>query len=400
MATKVKLILDLGNSETRGIVLVDCPDGTMKERSFEISNRFAIVSPDYKLPADYTADTSMHFKMDYELDGKSATCYAIHGDAIREDLSAVVRPESTHIKKYNNITTPLSFGASVLRASNIVMDILNVPLNQLDIEWAVTALLPPADVKDGAGKLHTLFKSITEIEYFLPNFKMAVNVAHALVLPEAYCAFIGTVLGRGAFVNQGMENLQKEMVLVVDIGAGTTDQLIVENNSPISSTMNTCNIGGNNVTQRVRLAVTKNLGFRPDEESVNKAMLTGKIKDGSREIDITEYINKAKDEVAGMIEKEIRDFFEMTTFPIRNINKLLVCGGGSLSGNSNTNIKSMGDSLITYLKQRAPYIELVATPTRTITKVDANGVSQQQQENISPRVLNVLGASILVEGNN
>lgn len=79
-------------------MLVDCPDSAMEGRSFEISNRFAIVVQDYKLPADAQLKYKHTFKMDYELNGKSATCYAIHGDAIREDLSAVVRPESTHIK--------------------------------------------------------------------------------------------------------------------------------------------------------------------------------------------------------------------------------------------------------------------------------------------------------------
>lgn len=97
---------------------------------------------------------------------------------------------------------------------------------------------------------------------------MAVNVANAMVLPEHIITIIGTVLGRGAYVNQEMENLQKEMVLVVDIGANLQQPVNRKKRSPFKYNRHIANIGGNNVTQTVRLAVTKNLGFRPDQKKV------------------------------------------------------------------------------------------------------------------------------------
>ena len=54
------VILDLGNSETRGIVLngKSQQTGRFMERSFTISNRFSDVGEDYIPSSDYSDETS------------------------------------------------------------------------------------------------------------------------------------------------------------------------------------------------------------------------------------------------------------------------------------------------------------------------------------------------------
>ena len=176
-----------------------------------------------------------------------------------------------------------------------------------------------------------------------------------------------------------------ESTLIIDIGAGTTDIVVVRENKLIGTTLKTINRGGNQVMQKVRTSIeTECDDLVLPETAVEQGIVDGFVKDGARKVDITEFINAARREVANQLTNDIRSYLERTEYPIRTIEKLLVCGGGAMGSDESKGIKSLSDLVLLYIRNVAPYVELIDLPIDTKTG-----------EVISSRELNVRGASII-----
>lgn len=388
------LVLDLGNSQTRGILRYGKdPSGKTRERYFELPNSFAMVEPNYVVPADYKTSTSSVFELSAVVQGKPVSGTFCNGELCdKEFTSSAYRPSALE-KKYDNLTTALSFAQSILKASNLIVELTRASgLDQLDITWNVVALLPPADVDAGAKVLEEMFRSVKHINFKFPNIGMPVKLDKVLVFPEGFSAYVGVLYEKDSSLRVGYENLENDTILVLDIGAGTTDYMIIKENKVLDYTKETSDIGGNNVAMMVRREIKNLHGIgRLPESDVATAVKEGYVRDGNRNIDVTDIVNKAKTSVATNLVNEMRSYFEENQFPIRTINRILVCGGGALAGNNNQ-IISLSGAIINYLRKLAPYVESIAYPT-VITVDEETQTTREVQ--INPRELNILGADIL-----
>lgn len=394
------VILDLGNSETRGIVLYGKSQqtGRFLERSFTLSNRFSDVGEDYIPSSDYSDETSTIMRINAMVDGAPFVgCFANGELQLKEFNIAPLRPSATE-KKYASMTTALSYELAMLYAHRAVQGIARVSsLDSLDIDWNVVVLLPAGDVAEGSEKIVELVKSVKKVDCVYPNVQIDLKVRRVSVLPEGFCAFVGTVFDKGNTVRQNMKELLQQTTLIADIGAGTTDFVIVKDNKIIQSTMHTINRGGNNVTQLVKRAIRQNHnGLVLSETDIIEGIENGFVMDGTRKIDISGYINDAQDEIARFLVSDIQSYFEETEFPARSIARLLVCGGGCISSEA-AGTKALSETLVTYFKRLSPYIELIELPSRVECHTDDEGIMHREIRNISPRHLNVIGASILAE---
>ena len=118
-------------------------------------------------------------------------------------------------------------------------------------------------------------------------------------------------------------------------------------------------------------------GIDIEDAAIRAGVVSGVIKDGSKELNITDLINEAKEEIATKIVSEFQDFIELTDIKLRSIGYLLSCGGGSMSDKDTL---ALSDKLIAKTKFLAPNIEAIKIPA-----------------DISPRDLNLIGASITAE---
>ena len=401
---EAKLILDLGNSETRGTVLFGKNEATGRynEASFELSNRFATVKPDYMPPSDYSEETSTIFQINAKIGENPVTGVYANGEVqLREFNTSPIRPYAMD-KKYESITTVLSFEVAMLQAMRALMSITRVTdYKQLAVDWSVFILLPPGDLKYGKSLMEDAVLSVKRVECAYPDVDFDTRVKRVVVLPEGYCAFMALLFDKGCVVRPEYQYLAEETTLVIDIGAGTTDILIMKDKRIIESTMTTFEKGGNNVTQGVKRELRVKHGIKLNETDIIRGTVTGIIKDGAKEVDICDIINDVKDSVASSIITDIQDFFEETEFPIRSISRLLVCGGGSVSSEDdiaeNQNIKAISESIIARLKRLSPNVELIDIPVVSGTATTSDGVVTKVQRKMSPRRLNIIGASILAE---
>lgn len=384
---KVTLVLDLGNSETRGVVLCGKDEnGRFREKYFSLSNRFSEVSADYTPPVDYSDMTSTILKANTEVNGEKIDGYYANGEVqLREFNIGPLRPSATE-KKYSSVTSALSFELAMLYAYRAVAEIEGVSdFRTLDIDWSVDVLLPPGDLEIGKLKIVNLLKSVPAVECTYPSVNIPIKLKHVNVLPEGFCAYIATVYDKGSVIRKEAKSLLKETTLIFDIGAGTTDIAVVKDNKIIGVTMHSIDRGGNNVTQLVKKAIrTECNGLILPESDIAEGIIRGYVKDGSRQVPISDFVNMAKDEVAKYLISDVQSYLEETEFPIRTIGKILVCGGGAIDSSSTGGTKALSDAIITYLKRLAPYVELVPLPRDSLTG-----------ETLSPRELNVRGASIL-----
>ena len=393
------LVVDLGNSSTKGKVLFgkDSQTGKFRERKFDLSNVFAPIDEGYVVSSDYDDSTSTILYADTSLNGR-----VIKGNFCNGDLQAKEKPlctikPSASDKKYNLDSTVLSYRLAFLYAYKAIMNMQRISdFNQLDITWSVVTLLPPGDLDEGAEPLKNLIRNIDRLQVVYPEVDIPIKIDKVVVLPEGYCAYAGVVYDIGHQFRPDYKFLTEETVLVADIGAGTTDILLIKNNKLVQNSKYTITQGGNNVYQLVRRKLRMQ-GLDIDDSDIKNGIITGEVKDGSKKISIVNIVNEAKAEVAQKIVSEIQDFLEVTDIKARSVGYVLVCGGGSMQDSDVKEIIPMSNKVIEYFKQLSPNSDLVKIPTHLVNKELEDGDIVKVEEMISPRELNLLGASILAE---
>lgn len=393
------LVVDLGNSSTKGRVLFgkDSTTGRYRERSFEVSNVFAPIDPGYEVSPDYTEELSTILRVDTTLNGRP-----IQGDFCNGELQAKEKPLSTikpsaSDKKYNLDSTALSMRMAFLYGCKGIMEMSRITdFSKLDITWTVVCLLPPGDVDEGKAHMSELVKNVTVLHSVFPECEMPIKIAKTVVLPEGFCAYAGVVYDVGRQFRADYKFLTEETVLVIDIGAGTSDMVLIKNNKMVQNSKYTISQGGNNVHQLVRRKLRMN-GIDIDDEDIRRGIVKGEVKDGAKTMSIVDIVNNAKAEVATKIVSEIQDFLEVTDIKARSVGHVLVCGGGSMQDSDASSIVPMSVKVVDSFKTLSPNSELVQIPYHSVRREAPDGDMVTVTEQISPRELNLLGASILAE---
>lgn len=393
------LVVDLGNSSTKGKVLFgkDSQTGKYRERKFELSNIFATIPEDYEVSVDYSDLTSTILNVDASLDDITIKGHFCNGELQQNERSvATIRP-TAKLKKYESESTVLSYRLAFLFACKAIMNMSRVSeFSQLDITWTVVTLLPPGDISAGSDKIKAIIEDIKEVNSVYPKADIPIKITKTVVLPEGYCAYVGTVYDVGHVFRPDYKFLTEEVILVLDIGAGTTDCVLIKNNKLVQNSKNSISLGGNNVFQLVKKKILVS-GIDVDDESVREGVIKGFIKDGAKKVSIIDEVNQAKEEVARQIVSGIIGYFEGSDINVRNIGYILVCGGGSMVDSECEEIPPISKQILNNIKQMAKNCELVDIPTHIVQKEQPDGDVEKVEEQISPRDLNLIGASIMAE---
>ena len=370
----VGLVIDLGNSETRVYVLYGG-----KKASFTLSNRFYELNKDYVVPEDYLDGNTNIFSVE----GLSRVTY---GELVNREFSAVSMRPSALDKKYSSIVSKLSLNYSIFTAYQYLSKAYNKKIDEIDVEFNVTILLPPSDIDYGAPLIADMIKDIKEINFEIPEISKKVKIGNIRVLPEGFCAYIGVLMKSGLKIRENQGYLVGATTLVIDIGAGTTDFCIIKDNKVIEDTRDSFEIGGNNISQRVRKRL-KQEGLSYPDYIIQEAIQSGYVMDGAKQLDISNMIEEVKETVASNIINEIQSFFEATQYPVRSIEYLLVCGGGTIEPERDE-MSALSTYLVKYMKKLSSNIALVKMP-----KIKVG----DKEKEVSPRRLNIMGATVLTE---
>lgn len=396
---KAILVVDMGNSSTKCKIKFgkDATTGKYRERNFELSNSFSFIEKGYEVSSDYNDMTSTIFDVDTTVNGRALKGSVCNGELQLKEFPLRAMKPSANKKKYESEETALSIRLAFLKAFRELL-VMNrqTDVSQVQVTWDVVTLLPPGDVAVGSDKMKELIKNVTHIKSSFPEMDIDVNVQNVAVLPEGFCAYAGTVYDTGMVIRPDYQFLNEETIIVFDIGAGTTDCLIIRENKLIQNSKYTVNYGGNNVFSNVRKSIQLK-GLEVDEDDLRKGITRGFIKDGAKKVSIINEVNAAKKIVAENIIHDFQSHLETLDIKLRSIGFVLVCGGGSMRDSNCTEIVPLSEKIVENFKVYSPNCELIKIPSHMVTKEDADGTSTKVEEKISPRELNLIGASILAE---
>lgn len=394
MIVKAGLLIDFGNSSTRVILL----SGNKKYR-YDMSNRFA------ELPSGYQINNKY-------INGKSSVlltngAYFANGElAEREFSGKELRPSSLQ-SKTEQLTTELTIHLAIIKALNILTQTYNVPVDALDVTFTVSALLPPLDHEVNEERLADMFRKVTEVSSLVP-FGMTKTVKieeEVSVHSEAVAAFFGAFYqedgvvenpqNEGKSVDNGdvlvldngkhivlseVENNKKFMqgyVLVLDIGAGTTDIALFSNMELIESSKDTFNRGGNTVKSIVSNEIRKRYGYAPTQQMMEDVIRSGKLAESGEFHDVSDIVTSAKEQYSQATMEDIRQYLERMSVALPIVKGLLVAGGGALATvdeHGNELSPSMSKVLIQYLKTLAPRLEALDTEGKNLRELNINGL--------------------------
>lgn len=378
-----KLVIDLGNSETRITVIAGKSEytGAPLQETVRVDNRYGLIQPAkvsaYLNEGVYSSKDSHIFEINNEY-------YCTGNICLSEFSSTCTRPTALD-KKYTSISSKLAVINAFITGYEIASKLTKCDISELDEDWEVVILLPPMDIEVGASKLAEMVKNIKEVNSLMPKLSKPVNVTGVNVVPEALAALIGTVFSAPKTTRMGYEYLLdgNTNTLICDIGAGTTDFIMSRGTKIVNTSRFTREIGGNNVHQRVRMLL-KERGIQLSDKDVRNGTETGYITVGNSTMDITKFIAVAKADVAKQLIDALLEFFENAMIPVQSINNILVTGGGA-EKSENEKISPLSDYVISFLADKSPNINIVEQPVFM-----ENGDYTEH-----PRMLNILGASII-----
>lgn len=397
------LFIDLGNSSTEITVALRKEDNPLDyiKVAKTIPNRYAKTAKHAQFLDPVNEDNSWRFvlKGEHEFLADHEKVIYDGGKIVGREYTNIIRPTAID-NKFTSTAALLALNSSFMFGFKLVAQATGVPLEELEVEWSrVAVLLPPAKIglpgeKDsGSSKMANVVKSIKEIEFIKPDIKKAVTIKEnaVIIASEGHVGFLGVMFSpNGMGIREGYEGLMNSNNLVLDIGAGTTDIIQIIEATVVESSKFTIDVGGNNVAHKLgQLLVDSGLPKKKDSQLQN-AVVTGKIRDGGKVIDIRDQLMQAKEHVADMINSALNEYLESTGIDAREIENLLVIGGGSsrvYDDNGNEIGSPISEMLVSRIKQISPNIEMVKLPK----EVTSDGSVRE----VSPRKLNIRGAVIL-----
>lgn len=380
------LSIDLGNSSTR--IHIACLDAENKpiSRLRTINNRYGYIDNSTRHiieSADYTPKNSKVFAMGNETVCVGKICSTECG-------FNSIKPTSTD-KKFDSKFSKYAIRLAIMEGYMELSKMLDVELDDLDVVWHVAACLPAYDYNIGKEKMKELIAEVDEIDFQIPEFRKRINLDPKIsVRPEGFTAYIGTVFENLRLYRYQMKSVAKTNVLVVDMGDGTTDLSIIQGMTLGDDSLHSIPRGGSSITQGLKKAMEQRYGHSFSLDAMQEASITGVLKLGNREIDITEDVDRIRRKNAISVANAIKGYFDTISISIDEINYVLLCGGGA----DKTPVDGM-QPYATYIQEELQgmmkYVDFLDMPM--VKQIEKNG--EEELVSINPRMLNVIGLGIL-----
>lgn len=370
----VDVLMDIGNSETRyyyvenekGVELTEVEryHECMQTELHIASNHYATLSPMYSVPEEYSTDENTIFQ-----DTEGVT-WANGKIVDMEFAKQVIKPHALQ-NKVNNSCTMLTIQ---LILANILYDMSNkydIKPDKLDVTFNLLLLLPPFEVETATQDITEKVMSIKTLKVKVPTpFEAKVNIANISTYPEGYPAFMSSMFA--VYQEEDTEEYYMEVrpecekyfegeVLLVDIGAGTTDIMLFRDGRLVQGSKETVKRGGNNVVALFQKNIKREYDITIDTNKIlNDCVLTEGM---NTKHNVEECLNEAKRVFAKELINSLQSYLESQSVETRLLRGLVITGGGSLSTIREGKVVSpaLGDMLTDFLKELAPYCEVVTT---------------------------------------
>lgn len=395
--TQVKLMVDLGNSETRAVAQI-VEDGIVKHtRGYLLDNHFVVenlatkemYSP-YIQSEDFSKLDSNILEVSLQVGEKKVDKLVMWGDLATANLPKKLRTPVSHLAKANNLlnyVVLINLMDKVLDWVNMIYPTSSKQTLSKEIQFDLAVLTPPAQV----GSARTIFESnlVRTFKYknLYDNEELTLNVNSVKVLPEGYSSFYSVFLSYGDLnLRPHYADLASRNVLIIDFGEGTTDLIGVSSQRFLESLNHTIKIGGSTILSKVRASVNKRLGLDIPIASFKDVLKTCEVQYGSTTYKVREDVEQAIYSVASDIAQEVFTYLRGAEVEVSSFDRLLLVGGGVVPNGSTVTIS---DALLSELQVELPTLDLV--DLKYLEEPEIEGIPFDLT---SPRYLNILGLMI------
>lgn len=369
MIIKAGVLVDFGNSETRFRLL----SGNLRYKGV-LPNHFAKM----KAGDSIVEEEGYFFK-------HGGLWWGAGEYARREFGKAGLKPTSQY-SKVDQLTTALSMNLVFCECIEQLHNHFGVPYNSMEVTFTVSVLLPPMEHGRDSDKMKEIIRSITHVEMIKPyaitdggfDFSIDENVR---VTPEGVAAFFAACFHE---TEEGLverpENAvyTKGLVLILDIGAGTTDMALIRDSRILSSSKRTLSMGGNTIMEKLRDLCDNDpeVKYDPEPEALEHIIETGTLPIGVGEIHVERLLNLAKDAYLDRLLREIIRYREGAGISLKDIKGVLAVGGGALPAIRDGEIvsPSLAANLVKSLKSDCPYIGEVSSCGQSVREMNIIGL--------------------------
>lgn len=365
MKVKAGLLIDFGNSETRMTLIVN-----NNSKTYVLSNKFAALTSGYKVPIEYNNDKTNVLCV-------NGSYYANGALADREFSGQLIRPSSMQ-KKSEQLVTEISLNLIFIKAITELAIGSGVAITEIQPSFNISVLLPPLEHDTNIEDMRVLVSKVTSVTSYLPyEFTSKIKIDSVKVLPEGVAAFFGVYYKE---VDGELEEVEENMqygtgnVLILDIGAGTTDVVMIKDTELVLDSKDTFSLGGNTVEAQLIKLIRQKYGYTPTDAT--SIVSTGELQDGSIVQDVSDLVTSAKGMYSKMLMNHITRYLERMSMSMREVKGVLVVGGGSLPSMRNGVVVSpaMSDVLIEYFKELSPNISMLNTEGKNSRLLNIEGL--------------------------
>lgn len=322
MKVTAGLTIDFGNSESRFKVITN-----NKEQLFMFGNRYAKLPIGYQVPTAYNNNKSTVFVLNNE--------HYANGDLAEREFARTVKRPFSFQPKHSQDTTAYTLNLALGRALMYLGEVYSTDPSNLDVTFDISVIVPPLEHSNSIADMERLVRSVSMINMVVPMYiKNVIRIGDVRVFPEGVSAFFGAFFkeqGDGLIEEPNNTEFESGYVLVMDIGAGTTDLALIQDSTLVENSMDTFKLGGNAVQSEILKSIKAEYkGHTPTQRESIDIITTGYMPLGVDRINVVNMIENAKNTYAHNMIEKLATYFEGLGIEMGSLKGLLVIGGGSL----------------------------------------------------------------------
>jgi hypothetical protein len=348
------ICVDIGNSETR----FAGADGKV----FHYPNNRVVLeqatAPTFKAEGN-TITSALEAHIDLVGSNGSYSRKVLYGSLASRHSANNERPsvlEPKHVQDISVTSVLLSVALSRLMADEDTSGLV-------DIYIAV----PPVEVEkasDTNEKARAAFTKLMEgkvCTVFFPKLNRTITfeIGSVHCYEESFMATLAFFFDEHCDVRKGAEDFLTGNVLSIDIGASTTDLVVVQDGSYLEHSGRTYQAGGNLVRENLIEVVQREFGVELPVRDVEDVIVTGLLRRGIDVKNVGELVDQCKRVAAESLYALIEQYFRKINIPLESFRGVVVTGGGALrggytsdSGEFVSTSRSVGDYVVDMLSAR------------------------------------------------
>ena len=309
--------VDLGASSTRFVTEV--------EKVCTLDNNIAILNEDTLTPLepyDPSIEESLEVFIEKE---KTSTIFPVH--FLCGNMAA---------RYSSNNDVPSVNSHKYMQPINFIQAILCVAVSKVkfgnDTPVDLYIAVPPVEVNDAKKVFEAELKDSYTVRFpkYGSGAEIKFTVNTVTCCEESVMACTSFFFDTNGRVKPMAKDFLTGTVLSLDIGASTTDLAIVRNGKFLERSGQTYKTGGRVVVDSVSEYITEKFGYEPDRETVDRAIIEGRLQTGNTYIEIGDVVSRAKAELAKQLTRNMETYFKRIGIPMQSIRAVMVSGGGSM----------------------------------------------------------------------